>query len=113
MELSCHIGGRQPACSSKQTSRGVTSTTWLRPGALLNDVYREAGQMGIGIDGVQVRAHGRFNSSTWSSTGVVYEIDVSSDARSEDIERLLSVVDDVAEIPKALRSGTPVTRLGR
>ncbi|MGP8205449.1 MAG: OsmC family protein [Acidimicrobiales bacterium] len=82
-------------------------------GCLLNDVYREAGQMGIGIDGVRVRAHGGFNSSTWSSTGVVYEIDVSSDARSEDIERLLSVVDDVAEIPKALRSGTPVTRLGR
>jgi uncharacterized OsmC-like protein len=79
-------------------------------GCLVNDVYREAKRMGIGIGGLRVRASGGFDSVTWSSSGVVYQIDVASDASRQDIDRLLSVVDDVAEIPKALRAGTTVIR---
>ena len=79
-------------------------------GCLLNDAYREAQQLGVQIDGVRVRARGGFDPSSWSSTGIVYEIDVASEAGRDEIERLLLVVDDVAEIPKALRSGTTVTR---
>lgn len=79
-------------------------------GCVLNDLYHEAEQLGITIDGVRVRAAGGFDTSTWSSTGVGYEVDVESVASGEDIERLLRRVDDVAEIPKALRSGTPVAR---
>jgi len=79
-------------------------------GCLINDVYREAQHLGIGLDGVCVRARGGFDSATWTSTGVVYEIDVASDANSEEVEQLLLIVDDVAEIPKALRSSATVRR---
>jgi hypothetical protein len=80
---------------------------------VLNDLYREAEQLGISIDGARVRASGGFDPNTWSSTGVAYEVDVESEAGDEAIERLLLAVDDVAEIPKALRSGTTVVRLRR
>jgi uncharacterized OsmC-like protein len=79
-------------------------------GCLLNDMYREAQRLGIELDGVRVRARGGFDSATWTSTGVEYEIDVASDAPSEEVEQLLRIVDDVAEIPKVLRSSTTVTR---
>src|SRR3954454_11301809 len=79
-------------------------------GCLLNDVYREAERIGIPVDGVRVRLGGAFDWDRWSSTGVVYDIEVDSAAEREDIERLLVVVDEVAEIPKVLRSPTTVTR---
>lgn len=79
-------------------------------GCVLNDVYREAGRLGLTIDGARVRAAGGFDPDTWASTGIDYEVDVASDSSDEEIERLVSVVDDVAEIPKALRSGTTVAR---
>lgn len=47
---------------------------------------------------------------TWVSTGIDYEVLVASHSSDEEIERLLQVVDDVAEIPKALRTGTNVAR---
>ncbi len=79
-------------------------------GCVLNDVYREAERLGITIDGARVRVAGGFDADTWSSTGIEYEVEVASDAKDEEIEGLLSVVEDVAEIPKAMRSGTTVTR---
>ena len=79
-------------------------------GCVLNDVYREADRLGITIDGVRVRASGGFDPATWSSTGVEYDVEVASEASDDDIERLVRLVDDVAEIPKALRSGTTVAR---
>lgn len=81
-------------------------------GCVLNDLYREALGLGIPLDGVRVRASGGFDTSTWRSTGVRYEVQLSSPAAPEDLERLLHCVDDVAEIPKALRAGTTVTRVG-
>jgi len=79
-------------------------------GCILNDVYREADRMGIEIDGAQVRASGGFDASTWASTGIEYEVEVASEAHDDVINHLLDLVDDVAEIPKALRSGTAVVR---
>jgi uncharacterized OsmC-like protein len=79
-------------------------------GCVLNDVYREAERLGISIDGARVRASGGFDPVTWESTGIDYEVDVASESSDEEIECLVEVVDDVAEIPKALRSGTTVTR---
>ncbi|MGH9212403.1 MAG: OsmC family protein [Acidimicrobiales bacterium] len=81
-------------------------------GCVLNDLYREAERTGIRIDGAWVRATAGFDPATWASTGIDYEVDVASDASDEEIERLVWVVDDVAEIPKALRSGTTVARKG-
>jgi uncharacterized OsmC-like protein len=82
-------------------------------GCVLNDLYREAERLGIKIDGARVRAAGGFDPTTWSSSGVAYEVDVASEADDKAIERLVLVVDDVAEIPKALRSGTTVVRQRR
>ena len=79
-------------------------------GCVLNDVYREAAQLGVSVRGVRVRASGGFDTASWSSTGVRYEVEVDTDAAPGDVDRLLQVVDDVAEIPKALRSGTSVSR---
>jgi hypothetical protein len=79
-------------------------------GCVLNDLYREAERLGIALDGARVRATGGFDAITWSSTGVEYEVELASDAGEEAIEGLLRVVDDVAEIPKALRSGATVAR---
>ena len=79
-------------------------------GCVLNDVYREAAALGIGIDGVRVRAGGDFDDS-WRSTGIEYTVDLAADAGRAELDHLLEVVDRVAEIPAALRVGTPVRRI--
>ncbi len=79
-------------------------------GCILNDVYREAARLGIAIDGVRVCAYGDFDQSTWKSTEIEYEIDVASGASASDIGSLIGLVDEVAEIPRALRAGATVVR---
>lgn len=39
-----------------------------------------------------------------------YEVSIVSDTHEDEIATLLDLVDEVAEIPKALRSGTTVAR---
>lgn len=77
---------------------------------VLNDVYREAAALGIEVKGVRVCAAGGFDTGTWKSTGVSYSVDISSDAPAGELAHLLEVVDEVAEIPRALRAGAPVRR---
>ena len=79
-------------------------------GCVLNDVHREAERLEIPIDGVRVAAWGDFNRETWQSTGISYTVEVSSPASSAQIDNLLRVVDEVAEIPKALRAEATVER---
>lgn len=79
-------------------------------GCVLNDVYREAERLSVPITGVRVRATGGFDPSSWSSTGVEYDVEVASEADADEIERLVQTVDEVAEIPKALRAGATVSR---
>jgi uncharacterized OsmC-like protein len=79
-------------------------------GCILNDVYREAGSLGIELKGVRVTAAGGFDTPSWQSTGISYSIEVSSDAPADELANLLSVVDDVAEIPRAIRAGATVQR---
>jgi len=76
---------------------------------VLNDLYREAEKTGIPLDGVRVEARGGFRAD-WSSGGVSYRVEVDSRADASAIERLIETVDEVAEIPKALRAGARVTR---
>lgn len=73
-------------------------------------MYREAERSALPIDGVRVRAVGGFDPETWSSTGVQYAVEVASPASPDEVEGLVLTVDDVADIPKALRSGTTVVR---
>jgi len=79
-------------------------------GCVLNDVYREAGRLGIPVRGVRVTASGGFDPRTWQSTGITYVIDVDSPAPAGDLSDLLDVVDSVAEIPKSIRAGAAVQR---
>ena len=80
-------------------------------GCVLNDVYREAAALGIELKGVRVTAAGGFDAATWQSTGIGYSVDVSSDAPADQLGHLLQVVDQVAEIPHAIRAGATVRRI--
>ena len=78
---------------------------------VINDIYREATAMGIEVTGVRVTAAGGFDTATWQSTGIGYSVEVSSDAPADQLARLLAVVDQVAEIPQAIRAGAAVQRI--
>jgi len=80
-------------------------------GCVLNDVYREASALGIELTGVRVIAAGGFDPATWQSTGISYSVEVSSDAPADHLDHLLQVVDQVAEIPRAIRAGAAVQRV--
>ncbi len=80
-------------------------------GCVLNDVYREAHQLDLVIDGVRVTASGGFDPTSWQSAGVAYAVEVDTPASAEELAALLTRVDAVAEIPKAIRAGAPVARV--
>jgi uncharacterized OsmC-like protein len=80
-------------------------------GCVLNDLYREAAALGIELNGARVTAAGGFDTATWQSAGIGYSVEVSSDAPADQIAHLLDVVDQVAEIPQAIRAGANVRRV--
>ena len=71
----------------------------------------KAAALGIELTGVRVRAEGGFDTSTWQSTGIEYSVEISSDASADQVDHLLAVVDQVAEIPQAIRAGASVRRM--
>src|SRR5215467_3298408 len=77
-------------------------------GCVLNDLYREATALGIELTGVRVTAAGGFDTASWRSTGIDYSVEVSSDAPADQLAHLLEVVDQMAEIPQAIRAGAAV-----
>jgi hypothetical protein len=111
--------GRAVRFPHRWTSEGVTVEAdftgahllhLAAAGCVLNDVYREAGELGIRVDGVRVSAAGGFDTQTWASSGIAYRVELRSPAAAEDLARLLDRVDDVAEIPRAIRAGATVQR---
>ena len=81
-------------------------------GCVLNVIYREAQRLGVAVDGVRVNAQGSYDPDTWASAVIEYTAAVDSTAPAHDIEHLLGVVDEVAEIPRALGAETVVRRVG-
>lgn len=79
-------------------------------GCVLNDVYREADRLGIVVHGVVVSVDGDFDRSSWASTGITYSVEIDSPSPPVDVQQLLHVVEDVAEIPRALQAGARVER---
>jgi hypothetical protein len=77
---------------------------------VLNDLYREAAKLDIAVRGVRVRAAGDFTDD-WASTGIEYRVEVDSPADPVGVGQLLTLVDGLAEIPRAVRSGVPVRRV--
>ena len=80
-------------------------------GCVLNDVYREAEASGLRLDGVRVEAEGGFDTGTWASRGITYRVDLDSSGSAEELADLLKRVDEVAEIPRAIRAGATVRRV--
>jgi hypothetical protein len=78
---------------------------------VLNDLFRQARVDGLALDGVAVTARGGFGDD-WSSTGVTYRVELDSAEDEVRLADLLATVDDVAEIPRAVRAGTTVVRDG-
>ena len=78
-------------------------------GCVLNDLYREAERLGVRLDGVRVRAWGGFDTG-WRSTGIGYAVELDAPVAPETRAALLAAVDEVAEIPRAVRQGAAVTR---
>lgn len=76
-----------------------------------NDLYREAGRLGIGISGCEVTATARFEGVGLAARSITYAARVDSQASAEEIERLLSETDRLAEIHNTLRAGCPVERV--
>jgi hypothetical protein len=77
---------------------------------VLNDTFREAETMGVPVTGVRVGAGGTFDTETWVSRGITYAVEIDSPASPEEVDRVVARVDDVAEIPRALRAGASVER---
>ena len=81
-------------------------------GCVLNDVFREADRVGLDVRGVRVTASGDFDTDTWASTGISYDVAIDSAAPADALHDLLIAVDAVAEIPRAVRAGAGVVRAG-
>jgi hypothetical protein len=77
---------------------------------VLNDTFREARDRGLELSGVRVSARGEFDDRTWQSTGVTYALEVDSEAGPDEVAALVARVDEVAEVPRALRAGMSVGR---
>jgi uncharacterized OsmC-like protein len=101
------------------TDRGVTVETAFTGAHLLhlsvaacvlNDTYREAAARGVSLRGVRVTAGGGFDED-WRSRGVDYVVELDTEAPVGAQDALLDAVDAVAEVPKALRAGSPVRRV--
>jgi uncharacterized OsmC-like protein len=76
-----------------------------------NDVYREAAKRGIAIDGVDVSVSGEFDDEG-VARGITYRAKIASKSDRDSVLGLARHVDEIAEIHRALRAGTPVEFAG-
>ncbi len=74
-----------------------------------NDLYREAATMGIQLDGVEVSVDGDFPSRGGGSTPIEVALTVRSTAPEDQVRALIAEVERIAEIPRAIREGPPIT----
>jgi organic hydroperoxide reductase OsmC/OhrA len=78
-----------------------------------NDLYREAATRGIELRRVAVTVDGDFPARGAASTPVSVDVEVEGRATEDELEALLDEVDVIAEIPRSLRDGTPISLRGR
>ena len=73
-----------------------------------NDLYREAGRMGISLQRVEIEASATFAGVGLAASDVRYRAKVESTASPQAVVRLLRETDAVAEVHNTLRKGVPV-----
>ena len=76
-----------------------------------NDLYREAAQRGLALNGVRVEVIAQFGAVGEPARRIEYHAQLDSDAPPTALEALLAHTDTVAEVHNTLRRGIPVTRL--
>lgn len=74
-----------------------------------NNLYREAGRMGLALTRVTVEAHAEFAGVGLAARDVRYRAEVESPASPEQIGELIRQTDAVAEVHNTVRAGVPVT----
>lgn len=74
-----------------------------------NDLYREAATRGISLTRVRVAVDGGFASRGAASDPISVDVEVEGDATEAELRALIDEVDAVAEIPRSIREGSPVT----
>jgi putative redox protein len=77
-------------------------------GCISNDLYREAGVLGIAVTDVAVDVDGDFPEPGSASTPITVAVDLDGDAPEARLRELLDRVVEMAEIPKSLRGTTPI-----
>ena len=77
---------------------------------VLNDTFREGAALDVPVAGVRVGAGGGFDTESWVSSGITYAVEIDSPASPDRLSQVLARVDEVAEIPRALRAGMSVER---
>jgi len=77
-----------------------------------NDVFREAGKLGIVVRSVDVDVEGEFGGEPVRAQNVRFSVRVAADAAPDEVRRLIELTDRVAEVHNSLRYGTPVTLAG-
>ncbi len=76
---------------------------------IFNDTLALAKERSIAIDQLRVDVDGGFaGDEYYVSTGIIYDIEISSSAAKEDVEALIAAVVDDASIPRSIERGTPV-----
>jgi len=80
-------------------------------GCVYDDLFREAAARGITLTHVSVSADGGFAGEPCASTGIGYRIQVKGDASAADLEELVAHVEEIAEVPSAIRLGAEVRLL--
>lgn len=74
-----------------------------------NDLYREAGKMGIELAGVEVECSAEFPAEGAPAREVTYSTRIRCKASSEQIRELAARADRMAEIHNTVRAEIPVT----
>lgn len=78
-------------------------------GCVSNDLFREAAARSLVLTRVVVRVDGYYAGAPAVSTGIRYSVEVQGHASEDELQSLVTHVDEIAEIPNSLRLGTDVT----
>jgi len=77
-----------------------------------NDIYREAANLGLKVENVEVGVEGEFPAEGEPAKNVSYRAKVTAQASEAQIRELMTQTDRVAEIQNTLRIETPVILSG-